>query len=104
MGRNRGNPLAIADLGAALGGIAVLLYFPKGNRVWSLLKWGAVFLGFALIFRSGSRGQFVGMVVAVAAMYKFSRPKTNTQAILTMAISAVRIRRHRVGWRLFSVW
>ena len=91
MGRSRGNPLAIADLGAALGGIAVLLYFPKGNKIWSLLKWGAVFLGFALIFRSGSRGQFVGMVAAVAAMYKFSRPKTNMQTIITMAVSAAGI-------------
>lgn len=89
IGRNRGNPLAIADLGAALGGVAMMLHFPKGNKIWSIVKWGAVFLGFALIFRSGSRGQFVGMVLAVGALYKFSRPKTNLQTILTMAFSAV---------------
>ena len=89
MSNNRGNPLAIADLGAALSGIALLIQFPKSNKVWSLLKWGAAFLGFALIFRSGSRGQFVGIILAVGALYKFSRPKTNFQAIITMGLSAI---------------
>lgn len=85
----RGNPLAIADLGAALSLIAVLLRWPKGNKLWQWLKWLAVFTGSALVLRSGSRGQFVGMIVAVAAFYKFSRPKTNVQILVTGLISAV---------------
>ena len=89
MGKNRANPLAIADLGAAMAIIALLIQFPKSSRIWSVLRWLGVFVGAALIFRSGSRGQLIGLVIAGLAFYKFAKPRTNIQSMLTIGFSVV---------------
>ena len=66
-----GNPLAVGQLGGTLVVLA-LLYRLKGHHLLlKALRCAAFLLGFALMIRSGSRGQIGGALFAAALFWAF---------------------------------
>lgn len=66
-------PLAIAEMSASVALIALLVNFRGVTKLFSLLRWPIILLGFALIIRSGSRGQLLACVAAAAAFVGLAR-------------------------------
>lgn len=72
-----GNPLAVAEIGGYVLLAAGLLKLKKKWRVWTILKWCVMSAGMALAVKSGSRGQFLGMLVAFVSFYPLVSRKKN---------------------------
>lgn len=79
-----GNPLAVAEM----GGYVMLAAAFKGGRgplgLWRWLKWCIMAVGMALAVKSGSRGQFLGMVIAFFAFYPFAGYKQSFGSYLML--------------------
>ena len=88
-GAELSNPLAIAQLGGYVAIMAVLMNFRGAARFWQVARWGIVALALALIFKSGSRGQLFGAVIAVLAFLPLSRRIRNIQGFVATSIGVV---------------
>ncbi|MEM8677854.1 MAG: hypothetical protein AAGF97_00735 [Planctomycetota bacterium] len=75
--KSRLNPLAVASYSGVVVLAFMLGHVGKTNRLLKVLGWIVVPIGMYLIVRSGSRGQFLGTVLAGAALVKFSYPGLN---------------------------
>ena len=72
-GLSRGNPLAVATLGAQMALVVLLMNFRGTARVWQILRYVIFGVGLALSVKSGSRGQAIGLMLVSAAMFPLSR-------------------------------
>lgn len=70
--RLMGNPLAVAEMGGYVMLAAAFWQPTWGDRLWVLLRWLVMVLGMALAVKSGSRGQFLGMMIAFVGFYVLS--------------------------------
>lgn len=66
-------PLAVAELAASVGLITMLMNYRGATRVFALLRWPILLMAFALILRSGSRGQLLACVGAGGACIGLAR-------------------------------
>ncbi len=71
---NHGNPLAVASLAGWVALVAALMHFRGAARVWVALRWLVVVSAFIVLFRSGSRGQLIALVLCGVACWPISRP------------------------------
>jgi hypothetical protein len=72
-----GNPLTVGLLGGTLVILAVLYRSPRKSMLFKLVKLAALFIGFALAVRSGSRGQVLGMVAVAGLFWTVASPSKN---------------------------
>jgi hypothetical protein len=68
VGNAAGNPLAIASVASWVCLIGLLMNFRGMARFWQVMRWVVVAAGLVLTFRSGSRGQLLGLL-AVGVMF-----------------------------------
>lgn len=87
--RTRLAPLSVAETAGQLVIIATLMNFVGLNRVWQFARWGIVFLALALIYRSGSRGQFIAAALSVMVFIVPSRGLFRMKGIATALISVI---------------
>lgn len=81
-----GNPLAIAAM-AGLVVIILILTEPWSRSVlWLPLRWTFVALGLALIVRSGSRGQLLGVLLVCLLCWPISRGLRNVKQVAVLGI------------------
>ncbi|MCA9215692.1 MAG: hypothetical protein KDB27_21655 [Planctomycetales bacterium] len=89
---DRLSPLAVAEMGAQVGLLILLMNFKGIQRVWSLIRWPVVFAGLYLIVRSGSRGQLMAVFAVAVAFYGASKSKSKAggaaKAIIGLALFA----------------
>src|ERR1700704_5928767 len=82
LGHEFGNPLAVSTMAAMVVFIAVLADPWPESRWWVPIKWALVALCLALIVRSGSRGQLLGVIAISAACWPISRRIENSKQFL----------------------
>ena len=85
--RGRLSPLAVAEMAGEIALIAILMNFVGLNRFWQLSRWFVVFVAFALIYRSGSRGQLIATMGALLTFVTLSRGTNRTWGWLGAAMS-----------------
>ena len=73
----KGNPLSVGSLGGMVAIAAVLMNFRGAGRFWQAARWPIFVFALAVILKSGSRGQFFGALIAIAALYPLSRRVRN---------------------------
>ncbi|MCA9148904.1 MAG: hypothetical protein KDA92_06390 [Planctomycetales bacterium] len=96
--RNRLSPLAVAEMCGQLLIIAVLMNFSGVNRIWQILRWVVSFLAFALIYRSGSRGQLIAAMLTIIMLITFSRGAKKATGWVAAAVTTFLV----VGFAVFS--
>lgn len=84
-----GNPLAVASLGGYVVIIAALMNFQGLARVWQMLRWFVIALGVYIAVRSGSRGQVIGLLIAVLAFLPMSRRFASAKGFLGTVAAVV---------------
>ena len=98
-----GNPLAIAAMAGLV--VVILILTEPGPRsvLWFSLKWTFVAMALALIVRSGSRGQLLGVLLVCLVCWPISRGLRNVKqfAILTLVILFISA---AVGWTMQEFW
>ena len=78
-----GNPLAIASMGGYMIISTILLHFRGASKyAMGILKWCIVAIGFAVVFRSGSRGQLYSLVLVVPVFALAASPKVNVKHLM----------------------
>jgi hypothetical protein len=98
-----GNPLAIAAMAGLVVVILILTEpFPR-SVLWFPVKWGFVALALALIVRSGSRGQLLGVLLVCLLCWPISRGLRSVKQFVVLAIVIVFIS-VAVGWTLQEFW
>ena len=85
--RTRLAPLSVAETAGQLIIIATLMNFIGLNRVWQIARWVVVFIALALIYRSGSRGQFFAAAIAVMIFIAPSRGLLKARGWVTASAS-----------------
>ena len=85
LGPDLGNPLAVSSMAGMVVLIAVLADPWPESRVWVPIKWVLVALCLALVVRSGSRGQLMGVLAISAACWPISRRIGNSKQFLAWA-------------------
>ena len=73
-----GNPLTVGQLGGTLLILGVLYRGDGMSLILTLLKWGAAFVGLALVAKSASRGQLGAALLVAGAFWAIATPKKNT--------------------------
>ena len=86
-GIDRGNPLSIGSFGGYVALTALLLNFSGLARVWQLVRYAIVFIGFAVTVKSGSRGQTISMLLTALTLMPLSRRVKSLSNFLTFAVS-----------------
>ncbi len=69
-----GNPLAVSQMAGYVALAAIFLPRVKNVSVFGLLRWGLVVLCMMVIVKSGSRGQFFGVLLVSAFFLLFASP------------------------------
>ena len=69
---NLGNPLTVAELAGYVIFVVVLLNRTKTNIILNCAKWILACICIALIIRSGSRGQLIGVFLVLVLMLPFA--------------------------------
>jgi hypothetical protein len=82
LGHELGNPLAVSTMAAMVVFTAVLADPWPESRWWAAIKWALVALCLALIVRSGSRGQLLGVIAISAVCWPISRRIENLKQFL----------------------
>ena len=83
------NPLALAQMCGVVALIAILMNFRNIARFWQLARWFVVAIALALIFRSGSRGEFLALALTAILFVPLSRRFNNLKGLLTTIIAIV---------------
>jgi hypothetical protein len=91
------DPLSVASVGGQLVLVAVLLNFRGVGRVWQVLRWVLILMSFALIYRSGSRGQLIATLLTVVILITFSRGTKSATSWIAAGVSTFMI----LG---FAIW
>lgn len=68
-----GNPLATASLGGYVAIVALLMNYSGIARIWQVLRWFLFCLGVVICIMSGSRGQFLAMLIVILMFLPVSR-------------------------------
>ena len=68
-----GNPLAVAEMAGYVLSAAILLNFRRKRLLWEILRWLIAAACLALAAKSGSRGQFFGMMTVAGVYMPVSR-------------------------------
>ena len=88
-----GNPLAVGQLGGTLVILALLYRLKGGHLLLKAIRCAAFLVGFALMIRSGSRGQLAGALFASALFWAFmSRSRSPLKpllAVISLGFSAL---------------
>ncbi len=87
--RARLSPLAVAEMAGEIALIAILMNFVGLNRFWQIARWLVVFVAFALIYRSGSRGQLIATLGAMLPFIALSRGTNRVSGWIVAAFSIV---------------
>jgi hypothetical protein len=85
-GANRGNPLALAELGGIMFVLGVLSRDAPSRILPSLVRLFGALLGIGLIISSGSRGQLVAAVFASLICFPFAAPLRNVRAAVATVV------------------
>lgn len=98
-----GNPLAIA----AMAGMVVIIIiladpWPEAVRYFPF-KWAVVALSLALIVRSGSRGQLLGVVLVCITCWPISRGLSSIRQFIGLSI-VVAFLGIAIGWTMQEFW
>ena len=81
--------LSVAEMAGQIALIAILMNFAGVGRIWTLLRWLVVFVAMALIYRSGSRGQFIAMMICLIVFMPPSRGTKQVWGWITAVTSTV---------------
>ena len=87
--RGRLSPLVVAEMSGEIALIAILMNFVGLNRFWQMTRWLVVFIAMALIYRSGSRGQFIATMGALITFITLSRGTNRVWGWVGAAFSVV---------------
>lgn len=98
-----GNPLAIAAMAGLVVVILILTEPWSRSALWFPLKWAFVALALALIVRSGSRGQLLGVLVACLLCWPISRGLRNVKQFVVLALVVLFIG-VAIGWTMQEFW
>lgn len=88
-GLERGNPLAIATLGGEVALIAWLMNFTGKARIWQVMRFAIVGIGFAVSVKASSRGQAFGFIIAAMVFLPYSRRFQSVGNFLAVAAGAL---------------
>jgi len=83
----RGNPLAIAEVGGFMMIAAVLMEPKNKNPLISILRVGSILLGLLISFLVGSRGQLLFSVAFAVMFYPLAHEIRNLKQFFTRAVS-----------------
>ena len=81
-GANRGNPLAIAELGGTMFVLALMSRDVVRSSGLVVLRISAGVIGLGLIVLSGSRGQLIAVAIACFVCFPFAVPLKNPRAVI----------------------
>ena len=81
----KGNPLAIGSLGGQVAIAVTLMNFRGAGRFWQVARWPIFVIALAVIAKSGSRGQFIGALIAIVALFPVSRRIKNLGGFAALA-------------------
>lgn len=98
-----GNPLAIAAMAGLVVVILILADPWPRSAIWFPLKWAFVALALALIVRSGSRGQLLGVLVACLLCWPISRGLRNVKQFAVLAVVVLFIG-VSISWTMQEFW
>ena len=84
---DRGNPLAIAEVGGLMVIVAALMNPRSSNLLISLLRLGAIILGLSIAFLVGSRGQLVSSAFIAILFYPLAHEIRNVKQFFLRAFS-----------------
>jgi len=73
IGAKGGNPLATASLAGYVALAVVLMNFQGLAKFWQWARWFIVALAMVIIIKSGSRGQLIGLLIALLVFLPVSR-------------------------------
>jgi len=79
--RQTGNPLAIATMASYVVLISLLMNFRGVGRFWQAIRWFLVAIAFVSALRSGSRGQFIGLLATTILFLPLSRRLTSIKGL-----------------------
>lgn len=98
-----GNPLAISAMAGMVALIVILADSWQESKPWFALKWGLVALCLALIVRSGSRGQLLGVLLVSVTCWPISRGLKNVKqfAVLSLLILFLGA---ATSWTIHEFW
>jgi hypothetical protein len=82
LGNGLGNPLAVAGMAGMVAFIAILADPWPRSIIWLPAKWVLVAMCLALVVRSGSRGQLLGVIFLSAACWPISRQIGNSKQFI----------------------
>ena len=82
----RGNPLAIAEMGGLIALIAALIQFPQARAKTTILRVAAFVLGLGVAIGSGSRGQVLAAGIAGVLFYPLARRLANPRQFFAVLI------------------
>ena len=85
----RGNPLALAEMGGMMVVVGALLVGSKKNILFLALRLGAILIGLGLAISSGSRGQVVAAVMAVFLFFPLARGIGNIKQVAGLGVAVV---------------
>jgi hypothetical protein len=84
--RERGNPLALGELGGSMALIAALIRPMSATTLFTLVRIAAFVAGFGLAIGSGSRGQVLAAGIAGVLFYPMSRRLANPKQFVINSI------------------
>ncbi|MBV1929200.1 MAG: hypothetical protein KUG81_06775 [Gammaproteobacteria bacterium] len=87
--QGRANPLAIANLAGYVLFASILLNLKKENNIWRLARWLVALVCLGIAVKTGSRGQFLLMILLSIALLPLSRPITQIKSIAPLLFAGI---------------
>lgn len=85
----RANPLAIADMAGYVLFASILLNFKKEYKFWRFLKWLIVIICLGVAVKTGSRGQFILMILLSIFFLPISRPINHIKRLVPLVFAGI---------------
>jgi hypothetical protein len=85
--KDEGNPLAVAQMAGYLLSAAMLINYKGLWRPMQILRWGIAAICIAVATKSGSRGQFLSMIVVAVMFIPVSRKISNIFNFVMLFVS-----------------
>ncbi|HJT19692.1 MAG TPA: hypothetical protein VJ746_04430 [Nitrospira sp.] len=98
-----GNPLAAAAMAGMVAIVAILADPWPRFKICAPIKWAAIALCLALVVRSGSRGQLLGVIVVSIACWPISRGCSNVKQFFLLGF-VVLFLGATCAWALQEFW